>query len=713
MDVTCTRCSTVYELEDGTVSPSGMTVKCTQCGHLFKVRGAARPPEASPLSSRPRRDSGEAQAKWRVRRGDGSTQALESLAELSRAIVEGRFEESDEISGTGQAWKKLGEIAELSVLFGNRDRPASSSQRPVAAVLPSRSGERDSGAPPMALPPPPSSSVRARKNTPFPEPEFNIMGSPVNADGSAAFGGGPMPPPPRPSVPNVATSQRPRARIATPIPSTPPLDPPAAGTASTSQAIPASLVTTSQAVSHAALSQDPLAPINSPIPPAPSQPSAVSPLPSFDAPSRPARSYLWIAIALPLVLGAGIAGAWFARKPWGVAEAPPAREFLLRADEALAAHRPTRFEEAASEYTKALAFHADDAHILSSLSRVYAVWSQMLRARLAALRAHGEADGPALLRLQTESERLAELARTHGERAAQRNPGNVEAEVALSDALRLTGNPVAARAELDRARHGEPVASAETLRVAAWLAIDEAQGDMKAGKALALQAVEQDPKLLRVRFLLVDCLIAERDLDGARLHLDAIRAIAPDHPLLLEVSRAIDRVSRAVPDASAPADPAPAPAAPERVTQKPETSADARADVDDPGVVVSPEAAADLVKRGEAALEDGAVRAAQEAFEQALELSPRFPPALTGLGYVALERGHTQVALKRFLPAAKVGYGEALIGLGDTYRRVGRSEEALEAYKTYVRRFPRGSRRSIAQRQIELLEEQLAGSGAP
>jgi hypothetical protein len=94
-------------------------------------------------------------------------------------------------------------------------------------------------------------------------------------------------------------------------------------------------------------------------------------------------------------------------------------------------------------------------------------------------------------------------------------------------------------------------------------------------------------------------------------------------------------------------------------------------------------------------------------------LAPNFPPALTGLGYVALERGQTQTALRRFLPAAKVGYGEALIGLGDTYRRVGRSEEALEAYKTYVRRFPRGSRRSIAQRQIELLREQLAGGGTP
>src|SRR5689334_7415216 len=143
MDVTCTRCSTVYEIEEGTVSPSGMTVKCTQCGHLFKVRGPSPPIErVSPRSARPRRESGEVAAKWRVKRADGSTHALESLAELSRAIVEGRFEETDEISGTGQAWKKLGDIAELSVLFGNRERSSNPSTRPVAAVLPARA-ERD------------------------------------------------------------------------------------------------------------------------------------------------------------------------------------------------------------------------------------------------------------------------------------------------------------------------------------------------------------------------------------------------------------------------------------------------------------------------------------------------------------------------------------------------------------------------------------------
>jgi predicted Zn finger-like uncharacterized protein len=707
MDVTCTRCSTVYEIEEGTVSPSGMTVKCTQCGHLFKVRGTARISDPAPSpSGRPRRDSSEVAAKWRVKRGDGSVHALESLAELSRAIVEGRFEDTDEISGTGQAWKKLGDIAELSVLFSGRERPSNSGSRPVAAVLPARS-ERDSnsGSAPtsMPLPPPPTSSQRPRKHTPFPEPEFNIMGAPVNADGASMsmFGSVPVPPPARPSA-----APRVRSRVTTPIPAgyEPPGASPAPASNSTSQPVAGAPLTASQS----------LAPSSTPPAVLPAAPPPRAPeIPAELQRPRRSRSYLWIAISLPLLLCAGIAGAWLARKPWMVVEAPPAREFLLRADEALAAHRQSRFEEAATEYTKALAFHEDDAHILSSLSRVYAVWSQMLRSRAEGMRARGEGAEVELLRLQTESERLAELAKAHGERAAQRNPGNVEAEVALSDALRLTGNPVAARAELDRARHAEPVASADALRVAAWLAIDEAHGDMKAGKDLAQRAVEQEPKLLRARFLLVDCLIAERDLDGARMHLDAIRAIAPDHPLLLEVSRAIDRASRPAVDAgTTSAEPAKPPPNDSAASKPSKPGANGR-DEDDPGVTVNPDAAAELVKRGERALEDGAVRAAQGHFEEALSLAPNFPPALTGLGYVALERGQTQSALRRFLPAAKVGYGEALIGLGDTYRRVGRSEEALEAYQTYVRRFPRGSRRSIAQRQIELLREQLAGGGTP
>ncbi|NOU26329.1 MAG: hypothetical protein HOO96_00355, partial [Polyangiaceae bacterium] len=38
MDVQCDRCKTEYDFDDALVSTRGTTVKCTQCGHQFKVR---------------------------------------------------------------------------------------------------------------------------------------------------------------------------------------------------------------------------------------------------------------------------------------------------------------------------------------------------------------------------------------------------------------------------------------------------------------------------------------------------------------------------------------------------------------------------------------------------------------------------------------------------------------------------------------------------
>jgi predicted Zn finger-like uncharacterized protein len=38
MDVRCEKCTTVYEFDDSKVGDQGVTVKCTQCGNLFKVK---------------------------------------------------------------------------------------------------------------------------------------------------------------------------------------------------------------------------------------------------------------------------------------------------------------------------------------------------------------------------------------------------------------------------------------------------------------------------------------------------------------------------------------------------------------------------------------------------------------------------------------------------------------------------------------------------
>src|SRR5262245_61306157 len=50
MDVRCEKCMTVYEFDDSQVGENGVTVKCTQCGNLFKVKRRSTTAEL-PLSS--------------------------------------------------------------------------------------------------------------------------------------------------------------------------------------------------------------------------------------------------------------------------------------------------------------------------------------------------------------------------------------------------------------------------------------------------------------------------------------------------------------------------------------------------------------------------------------------------------------------------------------------------------------------------------------
>ena len=41
MDVRCEKCGTEYELDESRLKPGGVTVKCTTCGHMFKIRKRA------------------------------------------------------------------------------------------------------------------------------------------------------------------------------------------------------------------------------------------------------------------------------------------------------------------------------------------------------------------------------------------------------------------------------------------------------------------------------------------------------------------------------------------------------------------------------------------------------------------------------------------------------------------------------------------------
>jgi predicted Zn finger-like uncharacterized protein len=103
MDVTCPACNTRYEFDEALVSSRGTTVKCTNCGHQFKVY---RPEGASEVDG------------WTVRTVDGRELRFKAMRELQAAITTGGISREDVlIPGGGGEPRRLGRIEELQSFF--------------------------------------------------------------------------------------------------------------------------------------------------------------------------------------------------------------------------------------------------------------------------------------------------------------------------------------------------------------------------------------------------------------------------------------------------------------------------------------------------------------------------------------------------------------------------------------------------------------------
>lgn len=124
MDVRCEKCHTEYELDDAKVTEAGVTVKCTSCGNLFKIkrRGAQSAPRVESPS-----DSG---TTWLIRSPTGENRRFRELTTLQQWIVERKVTRDCEISRSGETWKKLGDIAELASFFAIVDQ-AQTAARPT------------------------------------------------------------------------------------------------------------------------------------------------------------------------------------------------------------------------------------------------------------------------------------------------------------------------------------------------------------------------------------------------------------------------------------------------------------------------------------------------------------------------------------------------------------------------------------------------------
>lgn len=162
MDVRCERCRAQYVFDDDQVTSSGITVQCTNCGHVFKVKKkeiaitmALKPEEigAVPLPAKaagPRAGEGGAGAPqegresardWHLRQANGNLFTFRELTTLQKWIIEQKVTRDDEISHSGEQWKRLGNIAELASFFQvveaaerGKALAASPAQAPVVAV---------------------------------------------------------------------------------------------------------------------------------------------------------------------------------------------------------------------------------------------------------------------------------------------------------------------------------------------------------------------------------------------------------------------------------------------------------------------------------------------------------------------------------------------------------------------------------------------------
>ena len=191
MDVRCERCRAQYVFDDDQVTPQGLTVQCTNCGHVFRVKKkelvvtvpvrpedlAEAPMLATAAAPRPHPEAPE--QRWTVRQAGGGTLTFTELATLQRWIVERKVGRDDVVSQGDEAWVRLGTIGELSSFFevveaADRGRRAV----PSSATAPYPPPPVPTGAFPF---PPPSVPPAPPPGTPFPPPRASAAPAPAQA----------------------------------------------------------------------------------------------------------------------------------------------------------------------------------------------------------------------------------------------------------------------------------------------------------------------------------------------------------------------------------------------------------------------------------------------------------------------------------------------------------------------------------------------------
>lgn len=775
MDVVCDQCRTEYEFDDALVSERGTTVKCTTCGHQFRIFR----PKADGTVSRP----------WILRRGDGKTATFDSLAVLQRWIGEGKAARADLLSRDGVDWKPLGSIAELEGFFAQADakstktaaKPAFSgnSTAPIglAATVPAPNPPPVPVASAAAQPPPPPRRATTPGMAPAPPPPPKP---------SAASSVPPVGAPPPSSLPNIPSPSTAQSGLLGGVSATPAASngPPAAKFSMGGSE--SELTTEAYDFGDDTGIVEKWGTQGKPQPPKPAvgPPPISAPPPKQKPPqpeARPRTQSLDETVVKPksrgvgLFIGAGIlamaVGGSIALFKSGALSgnrnttANPQRDAVSLAidfaDESARAGTRAGYDEARERLTLLLTQpqHQNDPRLHAARGAILAARGESIRQRAddGEARAQSNPNDAATLRAEAALLRggaSADLERARSDGAfAEANQGQVSAAdrprflAALGEIARVV------RADLQAARRYATEAHGLGLNVDVLDGlIARDAGEYENAVSALRRATSGANADARGRLALARLYASHGDASSAHEQLNTLMQTRASHDEAQALMQAIDAhlppfVAAGTADGGAPVvaqnnanvivdsgvrvaannvatngtDPAVnnGSTPPANGTTTVNSGNGNSGSGNNSGGSGSSGAFAgrgydSLVSEGERLRERGRMEPARSAFMAALQIRGDGCEAISGLAAVEVASGDERAAVLLFRRALSINsrYSDAYFGLGQAYERMGNSEGATNAYRQYLEVNPGGSRSGAARTRLEALERRNSGASS-
>jgi len=704
MDVRCPRCATDYEFDDALISERGTTVKCTNCGHQFKIF--------------PQSGNG-APERWLVSTRAGEEHVFTSLKELQKGIAAGKVTLDDLLSRGNHPPKPLRSIAELegffrvkadapkpdskkiSTLYGvappnpGFDAQASATQapRPVSKEPPTRASAVSSkvSAVPTEQPEPFQSVARALENHPPPtaprvgstKPALysNVESSPASDDPQTEeTATRPYPdrlpnPNSLPTAPKAAAPQGPASRDGSPFSRTlPEGQAPLAGAYADS----ARSLTT-------ALRELDLARSSSEIP-------GVRPR---GASLKWLYAFVGLAVLIFLLLTVGKKYVLPAAEvKTAISDGAHARTRALL-DKASLLLNQGELESAKEQIDKGLGISEQDPEALGARAELEAIRADIEWLKLRLIDPQNKAFIDA-----TERDLATRLLKAQAA-VEQTAPANQELSAIRGriDVLRIQGKLAAARAEV--ARLGNHSSKSENAYALVALDLAEATPDWPNVVQRLRAAALGEGALGRVQAALVYALVRAKKPSEASTELERIQ---PGHPLLAPLRAFVLAARDAAPAAAVSAAPSPSATGATDEAGSPQSPGGVRG--------ASTGNFQDKLQQARKTLALGDAEGADRLYEEVLSTQPTNTEALTGRADAAKRRGDSARAGKLYAQVLDLNpsYLPAMLGSADYHWQTGDRATALTLYRRIVEQG--GAASSYGQRAQSRINE-AANAPAP